>query len=155
MERLLGGLEGVPPYFDDFIITAMDQKELMQKLRAVLAIFKQNGLRLNKEKCVFHAKTLDFLGHQVNAEGIQPLEEKTAAMRNSPHPTNKKELQAFLGMLGFYQPFLKSFATARRESVLNVVMRCLKYGGQQQGRKCPLSCLHIIGKRTRIWRNLE
>lgn len=147
MERLLGGLEGVPPYFDDFIITAMDQKELMQKLRAVLAIFKQNGLRLNKEKCVFHAKTLDFLGHQVNAEGIQPLEEKTAAMRNSPHPTNKKELQAFLGMLGFYQPFLKSFATARRESVLNVVMRCLKYGWPAAEKKVPAELLAYYRKK--------
>lgn len=111
MERLLCGLDGVMPYFDDFILVAKDTDELAKKLKEVLSIFATNGLRLRKDKCVFQASSVTFLGHRVDADGIWPLEEKIMAIKKSPAPTNKKELQAFLGMLGFYQPFLRDKAT--------------------------------------------
>ncbi|XP_058024074.1 uncharacterized protein K02A2.6-like [Ahaetulla prasina] len=51
MERLLHGLEGVVPYFDDVLISANDQLELVGKLRAVLTRLRKAGLKLKKEKC--------------------------------------------------------------------------------------------------------
>lgn len=111
MERLLGGLEGVMPYFDDIIVVAVDERDLARKLKLVLQVFATNGLRLRKDKCVFKATRLEFLGHQVGADGISAVEDKVASIQKAPLPTNKKELQAFLGMIGFYQPFLKDKAT--------------------------------------------
>lgn len=111
MEKLLGRVENVLTFFDDFIIVGRTTEELAVKLREVLKIFKDNGLRLKKEKCIFQASSVTFLGHQVDGNGIRPVEDKVKAIRDSPDPKNKKELQAFLGLLGFYQPFLKNKAT--------------------------------------------
>lgn len=111
MERLVGGLEGILPYLDDIIVYARTEGELIEKVRALLAIFAENGLRLKKEKCVFRTMSLDFLGHRVTADGISPLKDKVEPIKRAPYPRNKKELQATLGMIGFYQPFLPDKAT--------------------------------------------
>jgi hypothetical protein len=34
---------------------------------------RDQGLVINLEKCVFGARTIDFLGHRVTAEGVMPL----------------------------------------------------------------------------------
>lgn len=70
MECLLGGLDGVKPYLDDIIVLAVDERDLARKLKSVLQVFASNGLRLRKEKYVFNANRLEFLGHPVSADGI-------------------------------------------------------------------------------------
>lgn len=85
MMDMLGGLQGVLPYFDDVIVVANDEKDLIEKLRRVLNIFKQNGLRLCKDKCVFAANTVSFLEYQVTEDGIQPMPAKVAAIKKAPH----------------------------------------------------------------------
>lgn len=81
MERLLGGLDGVMPYFDDIIVVAVDECDLAQKLKSVLQIFASNGLRLRKDKCIFKASQLEFLGHQVSADGISAVDDKVDSIR--------------------------------------------------------------------------
>ena len=44
---------------------------------------------------------MDFLGHRVTADGISPLKVKVEPMKRAPYPRNK-ELQATLGMIGFF-----------------------------------------------------
>ena len=34
------------------------------------------GLRLRKDKCVFLAETVQYLGHQIEAQGLHPVAEK-------------------------------------------------------------------------------
>lgn len=46
MERLLHGIPGVIPYFDDVLISAASTSELMDRLRAVLRKFQQAGLKV-------------------------------------------------------------------------------------------------------------
>ncbi|XP_026569425.1 uncharacterized protein K02A2.6-like [Pseudonaja textilis] len=43
---------------------------------------------------------------QIDASGIHPVESKVKAIHEAPIPTNKTELQAFLGLLNFYASFL-------------------------------------------------
>ena len=47
----------------------------------------------------------------MTADGISPLKDKVEPIKRAPYPRNKKELQATLGMIGFYQPFLPDKAT--------------------------------------------
>ena len=51
-----------------------------------------------------------FLGHLVSAEGIQPLHDKLAAIRNYPTPTSCKEVFSFLGCSSYYRRFIKDYA---------------------------------------------
>ena len=50
--------------------------------------------------------SLEFLGYQVDANGISPLPERVEAIRNFPRPTTLKDLQSFLGMVNYYRRFI-------------------------------------------------
>jgi len=54
---------------------------------------------------------MDFLGHQISTKGIQPLENKVIAIKNIRAPTDKRDLQVFLGRINFYARFIKNRAT--------------------------------------------
>ncbi|XP_060539010.1 uncharacterized protein K02A2.6-like [Pantherophis guttatus] len=111
MERLLQGLPGVVPYFDDIIISASSQSELKVKLRTVLCRFQTAGLKLKKAKCRLGVPQVEFLGYLIDASGIHPTPSKIAAIKRAPTPGNKTDLQAFLGLLNFYSTFLPHKAT--------------------------------------------
>ncbi|KRY49757.1 Uncharacterized protein T03_12337 [Trichinella britovi] len=51
MDSLLSNLEGVVPYFDDVLIVAESQHELLEVLRRVFDRLRDAGIRLNREKC--------------------------------------------------------------------------------------------------------
>ncbi|XP_050500953.1 uncharacterized protein K02A2.6-like [Diabrotica virgifera virgifera] len=113
IDTRLTGISGVLPYYDDILIVGRSEIDLDSKVRAVLSRFQEDisRLHLRKEKCVFRTKTIEFLGFQISEYGLRPTKDKIAAITNAPAPTNKTELQAFLGLLNFYHAFLKDKAT--------------------------------------------
>ncbi|XP_058031613.1 uncharacterized protein K02A2.6-like [Ahaetulla prasina] len=106
MERLLHGLEGVVPYFDDILVSATNQIDLCIKLRAILSRIRKAGLKLKRQKCLLGVPKVEFLGFLVDSQGIHPTPSKIEAIRDAPTPANRAELQAFLGLLNFYAIFL-------------------------------------------------
>ena len=59
------------------------------------------------EKCEFHKKEMEFLGFIVGHGQVKMDKGQVAAVENWKSPTNKKELQTFLGFTNFYQKFIK------------------------------------------------
>merc|ERR1711911_547784 len=55
--------------------------------------------------------SLEFLGYAVNEQGIAPLPDKVQAIRETTPPTTVKELQRFLGMVGYYRRFIPKAAS--------------------------------------------
>ena len=53
---------------------------------------------------------ITFLGHNISADGIKPDYRKVTAIRNMPEPTNKQELQRFLGMINYLGKFIPNLA---------------------------------------------
>ncbi|XP_064488489.1 uncharacterized protein K02A2.6-like [Ornithodoros turicata] len=111
MDTMLKGIPGVATFLDDVIISGSTPHEHDQRVQAVLDKLRQAGLRVNHRKTLFAKDELEFLGFHINAKGIQPSKSKVAAIHNAPEPTNKKELQAFLGLVNFYERFLQNKAT--------------------------------------------
>ncbi|XP_064475325.1 uncharacterized protein LOC135389189 [Ornithodoros turicata] len=111
MDQLLMGLDGVVVYLDDILISAATMEEHSGRLTAVLQRLRQAGLKAKRGKCIFGVQELEFLGHIVNAEGVRPSHSKIQAIADAPPPTNKAQLQSFLGMLAFYCKFIKDRAT--------------------------------------------
>ena len=54
---------------------------------------------------------VEFLGHIVSADGVRTDPSKTEKVAQWPVPTNRKEIQQFLGLANYYRRFVKDFAT--------------------------------------------
>ena len=51
---------------------------------------------------------LKFLGHVINPNEYRPLESKVDAVKKFPRFTNVKQLQRFLGFVGYYCKSIKN-----------------------------------------------
>ncbi len=110
MDSICAGLNGVFVYLDDILIASTDAEQHQRDLIELFSRLETHGLIVNRSKCVFGKKSIEFLGHQVCADGITPLQEKVCAVRNFPQPSTIKELQQSLGMLNFYHRFVPHIA---------------------------------------------
>lgn len=55
-------------------------------------------------------QSLVYLGHIITIEGLRPMPEKLAALKNYPRPENLKSIQCFLGMCNYYRKFIKNYS---------------------------------------------
>ena len=110
MDAILGDLPYCFVYLDDILIFSTTPQEHMQHLRQIFDILSENGLVVNRAKCVLGVSELDFLGFHVDQNGIRPLPEKVKAIQTTNAPTTIKELQRFLGMVGYYRKNLRNAA---------------------------------------------
>ena len=70
MDSILQGTVGVICYIDDILVTGKDDAQHLQALEQVLSLQKA-GLTLQKNKCVFMAKSVEYLGHVVDADSVR------------------------------------------------------------------------------------
>ena len=110
IEDMIRGIEGAANLQDDIIVWAETQEEHDKRLKQVLDVIKESGMKLNPQKCQFSQTEVIFLGHKVTADGIKPDPSKTSAIDNIPEPKTKLELQRFLGMINFIGKFIPNLA---------------------------------------------
>ena len=107
-------LQNVPDcfvFYDDVLIAAKDESTHRKTLYDVLSILSENGITLNKTKCVFLSPSIEFLGHFLSQTGISPSPSKIEAIRNMPIPQSKEQLRSFLGLATYVgQKFVPNFA---------------------------------------------
>ncbi|UYV77938.1 K02A2.6-like [Cordylochernes scorpioides] len=107
-------LKGIPLVFcalDDILITGKNDQDHLKNLECVLQRIQEAGLKLRKDKCSFLAPSLEYLGHKIAKEGLQPLPSKVEAIQAYPSPTSLTELQAFLGLLTYYSRFIPNMSS--------------------------------------------
>ena len=114
MDRVLAGLPMVFVYLDDIIIASSSMEDHQRDVEEVFRRLRAASLVINREKCEFAVPEVQFLGHHVTAEGIQPLQEKVTAVKEHPKPKTVKQLQAFLGVVNFYRRFVPAAAKILR-----------------------------------------
>ena len=71
-------------------------------------------MKLKLQKCSFFKKHIQYLGHLISDEGIQPLPEKLESIAKMPIPKNAKQVKQFLGLVGYYRKFVPRFADISR-----------------------------------------
>ena len=112
METLLQGIPNVCVYLDDILVTGPSSATHLRNLEEVLTRLEDAGMRLKKEKCAFLMEEIEYLGHKISREGLQPTEGKIRAVAEAPVPTRVSELRSFLGLVNYYGKFLPDLATA-------------------------------------------
>ena len=111
MHQLLGDIAFVFCYLDDIIVFSKDIKSHFATLEIVLRRLYLAGIKIKVRKCQFFKKSLEYLCHMVTSEGIMTQEGKIKSICEHPAPTNIKGIRKFLGMVGYYRPFIKNFAS--------------------------------------------
>ena len=106
MDMILQGIDGVICYIDDILMTGSTDEEHLERLEEVLKRLKEYGLRVKKSKCDFCQRLVEYLGHQVDADGLHTLPSKVV-----PEPENEQQLRSFLGLLNYYSKFIPNLAT--------------------------------------------
>ena len=110
MDSILGDLPYVFVYIDDILVASDNMEEHLEHLKTVFQILSDNGMIVNRAKCILGKPSLDFLGYRVDATGIAPLPERVEAIRSTEPPTTIKELQRFNGMINYYRRWIPNAA---------------------------------------------
>ena len=106
IEEIIEGCEGARNSQDDIIIWGSTLTQLDIPTELVLNRIRKSGLKLNKNKCVFGATELIFLGHKTSEKGISPDPEKVKTIKDMSFPSSKQDLQRFLGMAAYLSKFV-------------------------------------------------
>lgn len=111
MNRVVSGLEGCSVYLDDLVIYSDTWHAHLKRIRALFDRLSEARLTVNLAKCEFARATVTYLGRVVGQGHVAPVQAKVRAVEHFPRPTTKKELQRFLGLVGYYRSFCKNFST--------------------------------------------
>ena len=101
-------------YLDDIIIFSKTEEEHLEHLEIIFNQLRKAGLKFKLQKCSFFKKHIQYLGHLISDEGIQPLLEKLESIAKMPVPKNAKQVKQFLGLVGYYRKFVPRFADISR-----------------------------------------
>lgn len=61
---------------DDILIAGRNEAEHLARLKAVLHVILENGLRIRKDKCQFAVKLVEYLGFRIDGNGIHKTQDK-------------------------------------------------------------------------------
>ena len=92
---------------DDILVIGYN-KDGADHDKAVYKVLKQCqdvNLKLKKEKCHFRCMSIPLFGEVISRQGVQPDPQMVKALTEMPAPKNKKELQAFLGVINYLNKF--------------------------------------------------
>ncbi|XP_043725704.1 uncharacterized protein LOC122672270 [Telopea speciosissima] len=88
-------------FFDDILTYSTSLIQHAQHLREVMQCLQQHQLYAKRSKCKFAQASIDYLGHIVSAQGVEPDPQKIKCMIDWPIPENLKALRGFLGLTAF------------------------------------------------------
>ena len=132
MDSILGDIPRVYVYIDDILVASETPEQHKKDLETVFKILSENGLVVQRSKCILGKDSLEFLGYHVDANGVSPLPSRVEAISKVPAPTTIKELQRFLGMVNYYRRFIRSAANH-----LHPLFNALKGPKKEKGEKRP------------------
>jgi hypothetical protein len=122
VKKVLHGLDAFTgAYLDDIVIFSDSWVEHVKHLKMVFQRIAKAGLTIKRSKCVFASAVVDYLGHTVGLNKVQPRQLKVQAIVDFPRPHDRKQLRSFLGLVGYYRRFLPHFS--QLSAVLNDMLK--------------------------------
>jgi hypothetical protein len=97
-------------YLNDILIFTNSLEEHHQITRLVLDCMHEHKLYLRPEKCEFEKTRIEYLGVIISHNKVEMDPVKIAGVADWPTPSNKKEVQSFIGFVNFYRRFIPGFS---------------------------------------------
>lgn len=127
MDNILRGIQNEKclVYLDDIIVFSVSLQEHIVNLRSVFERLRETRFKIQLDKSEFLRKEVSYLCHLITLHGIKPNPDKIKVIQKFPLPKTAKEIKQFLGLLGYYRKFIKTFATLTKP-----MTKCLKKGAK-------------------------
>ncbi|GFO09680.1 Zinc finger protein [Plakobranchus ocellatus] len=110
VKKLLCGMDNVVDYIDDLLIHTETWEAHVKTLSELFQRLQEANFTVRPVKCLLGSRTVDFLGHSLGRGAIGLQDENVEKVRNAPRPKTKREIRAFLGLVGYYKEFVPNFA---------------------------------------------
>lgn len=106
-------------YLDDLLVFAPDENTALKRIEMVFSRLRSHNLKLSPKKCFFLRRSVKFLGHVIDENGVSTDPSKVESISNmscadlmepdgvTPSP---KRLRSFLGMVNYYQHFVPGYS---------------------------------------------
>jgi hypothetical protein len=98
-------------FFDDILIYNTSWSEHLWHDHLVFEKLQDHHLYLKRSKCFFGEWCVGYLGHVISVDGVAMDEEKVQAVLSWRVPSSVRAVQAFLGLAGYYQRFIREFGS--------------------------------------------
>ena len=95
---------------DDILISGKTDADHLENIENVFRVLKEVGATVNKKKCMFFVKEIEYVGFIINKNGIRLNPHKIDAINELPEPKDLKQLQSFLGGINYYSKFIPNMA---------------------------------------------
>ncbi|XP_065216486.1 uncharacterized protein LOC135842781 [Planococcus citri] len=117
---IIPDMEGVTKYVDDLLLRSLTFREMLKLMIYIFGILRDNGLRLNANKCKFFASSTDHLGFNISTRSIKKqkkkiegyleyLKKKTNIRTGKVKLRNVREVLALIGLTGIYSRFIPNY----------------------------------------------
>ena len=94
-------------YIDDTIMQSQTETEMFEIINMYHHLLRKSGLKAQPEKTKFFLRKVQFLGHVVGKDEIQPVKKRVADFKALKSPESKRDVMRTLGCLGFYSTYIK------------------------------------------------
>jgi len=120
-------------YLDDILAFGQDFAKASANLRAVFERLRRANLKLKPSKCNLFATSVEYLGHEVDKDGIRPSRAKVQALHSWATPKNLSEVRTYLGFTGYYRRFVPNYSElAKPLTELTMKGVTFRWGKDQQ-----------------------
>ena len=108
----VGDIQGVINISDDtgIIVFGETQEKHDEALEALFRRLLSVGLTVNKEKCEFNKKSLEFFRFVFSRKGISPDPQKIKTIQVAKPPSSTTEVRSFIGMASYCAKFIPNFS---------------------------------------------
>ena len=107
LDECFGKIEQVIRIADDIIIVdyKADHSDHDQAFTTLLQTAKQWNVKLNYDKLQYKQNEVEFFGETYATSDHKPSKDKVSAITSMPLPTNRKQVQSFIGMINYLAKF--------------------------------------------------
>ena len=110
MDAILEQCPGVIGIHDDMLIFGVDQEDHDANLINLLNVCQKEGLVLNSKKLELRRERVTFFGAEYSTQGMHPDPKKVQGITEMTAPTDKQQLQSFLGMVNYMGTFIPNLS---------------------------------------------
>jgi hypothetical protein len=111
IDQTFEGCPSVVGIADDIVVLGKPDEDHDNNMYGMMQRCKETGLKLNPDKCVIKQKEIKFYGIICVQEGVRPDPDKVSAIKQMEPPSNRQELQTFLGLANYMGPFIPNLSS--------------------------------------------